>query len=55
MMIKVFQGFFQKYFREEEAIILTIMLIAFFTVMMSNAQARRKHAKDVIEFAVLNR
>jgi putative permease len=35
MMIKVFQGFFQKYFREEEAIILTLMLIIFFTVMMT--------------------
>lgn len=35
MMIKVFQGFFQKYFREEEAIILTLMLITFFTVMMT--------------------
>jgi putative permease len=35
MMIKVFSGFFQKYFREEEAIILTVILIAFFTVMMT--------------------
>lgn len=34
-MIKVFYGFFQKYFREEESIILTLMLIAFFTVMMT--------------------
>jgi putative permease len=35
MMIKVFHGFYQKYFREEESIILTLMLIAFFTVMMT--------------------
>lgn len=35
MMIKVFHGFFQKYFREEESIILTVILIAFFTVMMT--------------------
>lgn len=34
-MIKVFHGFIHKYFREEEAIILTLMLIAFFTVMMT--------------------
>jgi putative permease len=35
MMIKVFHGLFQKYFGEEESIILTLMLIAFFTVMMT--------------------
>lgn len=35
MMTKVFHGFFHKYFGEEEAIILTLLLIAFFTVMMT--------------------
>lgn len=35
MMTKVFHGFFHKYFGEEEAIILTVMLVAFFTVMMT--------------------
>lgn len=37
-MIKVFRGFIHKYFKEEEAIILTLILIAFFTVMMTMGQ-----------------
>jgi putative permease len=34
-MINVFKGFFEKFFREEESIILTLIVIAFFTVMMT--------------------
>lgn len=34
-MSKVFNGFFRKYFREDEAIILTLILIAFFTILMT--------------------
>lgn len=34
-MIKVFNGFYERYFAEEEAIIFTVLLILFFTVMMT--------------------
>lgn len=34
-MIKVFNGFYERYFSEEEAIIFTVLLILFFTVMMT--------------------
>jgi len=34
-MIKVFHGFYERYFAEEEAIIFTVLLILFFTVMMT--------------------
>ncbi|MGV3592248.1 MAG: AI-2E family transporter [Gammaproteobacteria bacterium] len=34
-MIKVFHGFYARYFSEEEAIIFTVLLILFFAVMMT--------------------
>lgn len=34
-MIKVFHGFYERYFAEEEAIIFTVLLILFFTIMMT--------------------
>lgn len=34
-MIRVFHGFYERYFSEEEAIIFTVLLILFFTVMMT--------------------
>ena len=34
-MIQVFHGFYQRYFSEEEAIIFTLLLLVFFTVMMT--------------------
>ncbi len=34
-MIKVFNGFYERYFSEEEAIIFTVLLIGFFTIMMT--------------------
>jgi putative permease len=34
-MIKVFSGFYERYFAEEEAIIFTVLLILFFTIMMT--------------------
>jgi putative permease len=34
-MIQVFHGFYQRYFSEEEAIIFTLLLVAFFTVMLT--------------------
>lgn len=34
-MIKVFNGFYERYFSEEEAIIFTVLLILFFTVLMT--------------------
>jgi putative permease len=34
-MIKVFRGYFDKYFGEEEAVILTALLVVFFTVMLT--------------------
>jgi putative permease len=34
-MIKVFNGFYERYFSEEEAIIFTLLLVIFFTVMMT--------------------
>jgi len=34
-MLKVVNGFYQRYFSEEEAIIFTVLLVVFFTVMMT--------------------
>ena len=34
-MIKVFHGFYERYFAEEEAIIFTVLLILFFTIMLT--------------------
>jgi len=34
-MIRVFHGFYQRYFSEDEAIIFTLLLVAFFTVMLT--------------------
>jgi putative permease len=34
-MIQVFHGFYQRYFSEEESIIFTLLLVAFFTVMLT--------------------
>jgi putative permease len=34
-MIQVFQGIYQRYFSEEEAIIFTLLLLTFFTIMMT--------------------
>ncbi|MDY6984745.1 MAG: AI-2E family transporter, partial [Pseudomonadota bacterium] len=34
-MIKVFHGFYARYFPEEESIIFTVLLILFFTVLMT--------------------
>lgn len=34
-MIKVFHGFYNRYFSEEEAIIFTVLLVLFFTIMMT--------------------
>jgi putative permease len=34
-MIKVFHGFYNRYFSEEEAIIFTVLLVLFFTTMMT--------------------
>lgn len=34
-MIKVFNGLYERYFSEEEAIIFTVLLILFFTIMMT--------------------
>lgn len=34
-MLKVFNGFYDRYFSEEEAIIFTVLLVAFFALMMT--------------------
>lgn len=34
-MIKVFHGFYNRYFSEEEAIIFTVLLVLFFTIMVT--------------------